>query len=78
MRCSVSCASPSLFFENHLDSCWPVGRNLFANAQMQAHVQERVGLGTFYREVFLQIAADRRVVFGMFSNDIGDLLFQRR
>ena len=54
---------------------WSVGRDLLAQGQVHAHVQERIGLAAPGQEVSIDVlACDDIEVFGMFGNDVGDLL----
>ena len=60
------------------DARGPVGRNLVTNGEMQAHMQKRVGLTIFRREVAgKRIGADLLVVLRVPFDYTGDLAFQR-
>ena len=67
---------------SHLVNCGytggPVGCNLFANAEMQAHVQERIRLPAIRRIVSVQIiAAYIGVVLRVHLDDVSNLHLER-
>ena len=50
---------------------------MFADAQMQPHVQERVGFAAFNGEITVEIAADGLLILGVIGNDLCDLCLER-
>ena len=63
----VSVAGPGRqFFVNTGNTCWTIGCDLLANAEMQSHVEKWVGLPVFRRVVLIQhIAANGVMIFRM-------------
>jgi hypothetical protein len=56
----------------------PINGHLLTNAQVQAHMQERVGAAILNREIGLEITADRGMILGMLSDHGGDLRLKWR
>src|SRR5210317_2139314 len=55
-----------------------IGGNLFPDAEMQPHVQERIGLSSIRREIAIQVVARNiAVVLRVHRDDIRDLRFER-
>ena len=61
------------------DSGRTIGAELFAQRQMQTHVQERIVAPILRRKVLLQggVALQQRLVFGMRRDHIGNLCLER-
>ena len=56
----------------------PVSSDLFSNAKVQAHVQERVGVAARDREFLVEVTVDGVVILGMVLDYSGDLCLQGR
>ena len=64
---------------NSSNSRRAVGCYLFAQAEVEAHVQERIGPPALRREFLIEVLGRNRVVvLGVRIDDIGDLRLQRR
>ena len=53
---------------------WPVGRYLFADSEMQAHVQERIGAAAIRRVVVVDFSVRQvPLVLGVHVDDVRNL-----